>query len=435
MIRRDKYLHKLIVNMNNGFPKVITGMRRSGKSYLLKEIFRKYLVEQNVPEQNILTVELDDDRNIQYRDPIELGKYVREICRGKDRCYVFLDEIQKVYAIVNPNLTEGRHILAGKNDKEIITFVDVVLGLAREKNIDLYITGSNSKMLSSDIITEFRDRAVNIHLSPLSYDEFYNYVGGSRTEALYEYMQYGGMPLAVTKEEAEKKEYLKSLFETTYFRDIIERNSIKKGSSLDELCNIISSSTGELINAEKIANTYKSVKHETIDVATVDKYIRFFADAFIVKEARRYDLKGRTEIGALRKYYFADTGLRNARLNFAFVDEGQLLETVVYNELVYNDFTVNVGTFDTVEKNKDGQSVRKTNEVDFFARRGNKRFYVQVTADISAAETKAREYRPYLALNDQITKVLVINKPINETIDDNGFVLIGINDFLLRYIK
>lgn len=435
MIRRDKYLNKLIENMNNGFPKVITGMRRSGKSYLLKEIFRKYLVEQNVPEQNILTVELDDDRNIQYRDPIELGKYVREICCGKDRCYVFLDEIQKVYAIVNPNLTEGRHILAGKNDKEIITFVDVVLGLAREKNIDLYITGSNSKMLSSDIITEFRDKAVNVHLYPLSYDEFYNYVGGSRTEALYEYMQYGGMPLAVTKEEAEKKEYLKSLFETTYFRDIIERNSIKKGSSLDELCNIISSSTGELINAEKIANTYRSVKHETIDVATVDKYISFFSDAFIVKEARRYDLKGRTEIGALRKYYFADTGLRNARLNFAFVDEGQLLETVVYNELVYNDFTVNVGTFDTVEKNKDGQSVRKTNEVDFFARRGNKQFYVQVTADISAAETKAREYRPYLALNDQITKILVINKPINETIDNNGFVLIGINDFLLRYIK
>ncbi len=435
MIKRDKYLNKLIANMNNGFPKVITGMRRSGKSYLLKEIFRQYLINKDVHEENILTIELDDDRNSQYRDPIELGKYVREKCFGKERCYVFLDEIQKVYAIVNPNLTEGKHILAGKGDMEIITFVDVVLGLAREENIDLYITGSNSKMLSTDIITEFRDKAVNIHLYPLSYDEFYSYVGGSKTEAIYEYMQYGGMPLAVTKNEAEKKEYLKNLFETTYFRDIVERNKIKKGSSLDELCNIISASTGELINAEKIANTYRSVKHETIDVATVDKYIGFFADAFLVKEARRYDLKGRVEIGALRKYYFADTGLRNARLNFAFSDEGQLLETVVYNELLYNDYTVNVGTFDTVEKNKDGQSVRKTNEVDFFARRGNKQFYVQITADISAAETRAREFRPYYALNDQIIKIIVINKPINETVDENGYCIIGINDFLLRYIK
>lgn len=435
MIKRDKYLNKLIANMNNGFPKVITGMRRSGKSYLLKEIFRQYLIDQNVPEKNILTIELDNDRNSQYRDPIELGKYVREKCSGKERCYVFLDEIQKVYAIVNPNLTEGKHILAGKEDIEIITFVDVVLGLAGEENIDLYITGSNSKMLSSDIITEFRDKAVNIHLYPLSYDEFYGYVGGSKTEAIYEYMQYGGMPLAVTKKEAEKKEYLKNLFETTYFRDIVERNKIKKGSSLDELCNIISASTGELINAEKIANTYRSVKHEKIDVATVDKYIGFFADAFLVKEARRYDLKGRAEIGALRKYYFADTGLRNARLNFAFTDEGQLLENVVYNELLYNDYTVNVGTFDTVEKNKEGKSVRKTNEVDFFARRGNKQFYVQVTTDISVAETKAREYRPYYVLNDQVMKIIVINKPINETLDENGFVIIGINDFLLRYIK
>lgn len=435
MIKRDKYLNKLIANMNNGFPKVITGMRRSGKSYLLKEIFRQYLIDQNVPEKNILTIELDNDRNSQYRDPIELGKYVREKCSGKERCYVFLDEIQKVYAIVNPNLTEGKHILAGKEDIEIITFVDVVLGLAGEENIDLYITGSNSKMLSSDIITEFRDKAVNIHLYPLSYDEFYGYVGGSKTEAIYEYMQYGGMPLAVTKKEAEKKEYLKNLFETTYFRDIVERNKIKKGSSLDELCNIISASTGELINAERIANTYRSVKHEKIDVATVDKYIGFFADAFLVKEARRYDLKGRAEIGALRKYYFADTGLRNARLNFAFTDEGQLLENVVYNELLYNDYTVNVGTFDTVEKNKEGKSVRKTNEVDFFARRGNKQFYVQVTTDISVAETKAREYRPYYVLNDQVMKIIVINKPINETLDENGFVIIGINDFLLRYIK
>lgn len=435
MINREKYLNQLIANKDNGFPKVITGIRRCGKSYLLKEIYRNYLLEQGVSEQNILSIELDDDRSIQYRDPIELGRYVREYCKGKEKCYVFLDEIQKVYSIVNHMLTDGKHVLAKKNDVEIIGFVDVVLGLAREKNIDLYITGSNSKMLSSDIITEFRDKAVNINLAPLSYEEFYAYKGGSKTEAIYEYMQYGGMPLAVLKEESEKREYLKGLFETTYFRDIIERNTIKKGSSLDELCNIISSSTGELINAEKIANTYKSVKHETIDAGTIDKYIGFFTDAFLVKEAKRYDIKGRSEIGALRKYYFGDTGLRNARLNFAYTDEGQLLETIVYNELLYNNYSVNVGTFDTVEKNKEGKSVRKTNEIDFYARKENKQFYVQVTADISYAETRTREFRPFFMLNDQITKIIVINKPINETIDENGFVVIGINDFLLRYIK
>ena len=276
---------------------------------------------------------------------------------------------------------------------------------------------------------------VNIHLSPLSFDEFYTYRGGSKTEALYEYMQYGGMPLAVQKSEDDRKEYLKGLFETTYFRDIIERNKLRKSSSLDELCNIISTSTGELLNAEKISNTYVSVKHEKIDKQTVEKYIGYFGDAFLLREARRYDLKGRAEIGALRKYYFTDTGLRNARLNFAFPDEGQILENIVYNELIYQGYTVNVGTFDSIEKNKAGTSVRKTNEVDFFARKGVRQYYIQVTADISDARTKARECRPYFLLNDQVRKIIVVGKPINECLDDSGFTIIGATDFLLRFIK
>ena len=435
MIRRDKYLQQLIQNRNNGFPKIITGIRRCGKSYLLKEIYRQYLTEQGTPEECILIVELDDDRNIRYRDPIYLGEYVRDYCASKEKCTVFLDEIQMVYAIVNPNLTDGKHVLAGKDDVQIITFVDVILGLSRERNIDLYVTGSNSRMLSSDIITEFRDKAVNIHLSPLSFDEFYTYRGGSKTEALYEYMQYGGMPLAVQKSEDDRKEYLKGLFETTYFRDIIERNKLRKSSSLDELCNIISTSTGELLNAEKISNTYVSVKHEKIDKQTVEKYIGYFGDAFLLREARRYDLKGCAEIGALRKYYFTDTGLRNARLNFAFPDEGQILENIVYNELIYQGYTVNVGTFDSIEKNKAGTSVRKTNEVDFFARKGVRQYYIQVTADISDARTKARECRPYFLLNDQVRKIIVVGKPINECLDDSGFTIIGATDFLLRFIK
>lgn len=435
MIKRDKYLKLLIDNKDNGFPKVITGIRRCGKSYLLKEIFKAYLIEQSIPEENILIVELDDDKNIMYRDPISLGEYVRGFCDGKAKCYVFLDEVQKIFSIVNPVLTDGKHVLAKSTDEQVVSFVDVILGLSREKNIDLYVTGSNSKMLSSDIITEFRDKAVNIPLQPLSFEEFVAFKGGSKSDALFEYMQFGGMPLAVVKQETEKKEYLKNLFETTYFKDIIERNKLRKSSSLDELCNVISSLTGQLLNAEKIANTFKTVKKEKLDTLTVEKYIGYFVDSFLLREAKRYDLKGRTEIGALRKYYFLDIGLRNARLNFAFPDEGQMLENIVYNELIYNGYTVNVGTFDTVEKDKDEKSVRKTNEVDFFARRGINQFYIQVSSSIADAKTRARELRPYFLLNDQVRKIIVINQNVSETLDENGFVIIGAVDFLLKFIK
>ncbi len=434
MIKRDKYLNQLVSARNNGFPKVITGIRRCGKSYLLKEIYKEYLLGEGIPKDDILILELDDDRNAKYRDPINLGDYVRSYCSGKKMCYVFLDEIQKVYKLINPNLTKGDHVLAREGDEEVITFVDVVLGLSREKNIDLYVTGSNSRMLSTDIITEFRDKATNIALAPLSFEEYYLYAGGSATEAIYEYMQYGGMPLAVLKGDAERKEYLKGLFETTYFRDIIEHNRLKKSESLDELCNIISTSTGELLNAEKISNTYRTVKKEKIDHQTVEKYVNCFKDAFIIREAKRYDLKGRSEIGALRKYYFADTGLRNARLNFAFPDEGQMLENIVYNELIYRGYTVNVGSFDTIEKDKEGRSIRKTNEVDFFAKKGFRNYYIQVSSDISDPKTRTREVRPYMLLNDEVTKIIVINRPVKENRDENGFTIIGVTDFLLNYI-
>ncbi len=435
MIKRDKYLNQLIKAKNNGFPKVITGIRRCGKSYLLEEIFRSYLLSVGVSSDDIIILELDADKNSEYRDPLELGMHVRDLCKGKDMCYVFIDEIQMVYPLINPNLTKGVHVPAGKKDEHTITFVDVILGLAKEKNIDLYVTGSNSHMLSSDIVTAFRDKATNIRLFPLSFEEFNNYSPKTAIENLYEYMQYGGMPLAVLKDEDDKKSYLTSLFETTYFRDIIERNDLKKSEALDELCDIISQTTGELLNSEKISHTFASVRHEMIGKDTVEKYIGFFVDAFILQEAKRYDLRGRREIGALRKYYFCDTGLRNARLNFAFPDEGQMLENIVYNELIYNGYTVNVGAFDSIGKNKDGKSVRKKYEVDFYAVKGLRAYYIQVTADISNAETRAREVRPYMVLNDQIQKILVVNRPIGETRDENGFTIIGITDFLLKFIK
>ena len=435
MIKREKYLNQLIKARNNGFPKVITGIRRCGKSYLLKEIYKEYLLSDKVSEDHIISIDLDEDKNASYRDPIALGEYVRSICTGKGEYYVFLDEIQKVYSIVNPNFMDGKHVPAKSTDMDIISFVDVVLGLSHEKNIDLYVTGSNSKMLSSDIITEFRDKATNIYLSPLSFDEFYNYVGGYEIEAFYSYMQYGGMPLAVLKEDEEKKEYLKKLFETTYFRDIIERNHLRRGEELDELCNIISASCGELLNSERISNTFLSVRKSKIDKNTVEDYVGCFIDAFLLREARRYDIKGRKEIGALRKYYFTDTGLRNSRLNFAFPDEGQMIENIVYNELCYNGYSVNVGTFDSIEKDKNGKSVRKTNEIDFYANKGIRSYYIQVTADMSDQNTRKRELRPYNLLNDQIQKIIVVNKPIKESRDENGFTIIGVTDFLLRFIK
>jgi len=435
MIERNVYLSKLISSKGNGFPKIITGVRRCGKSYLLKEIFKKHLLGEGVSEDNIIIVELDDLKNVKYRNPIELDKYIRNKCNVNTINYVFIDEVQLVTTIVNPIFTNGEYVIAKEDDKDVISFVEVVLGLSREKYIDLYATGSNSKMLSSDVITEFRDKATNISLYPLSFEEFSNYKNSRSSDTVFEYMRYGGMPLAVLKDINDKKDYLKGLFETTYFKDILEHNKLEKTEALDSLCNIISEGTGQLFNSQKIADTYKSVTKDSIDKDTVKKYIDYFVDAFILREATRYDVKGNNEIGALRKYFFVDNGLRNARLNFAYDDEGQMLENMVYNELLYNGYTVNVGTFEKYEKNKNGESVRKTYEIDFVAQRGIKKYYIQVASDISNAETKARELKPFFALKDSIQKIIVINKPLEESLDLNGFTVIGIADFLLRFIK
>lgn len=436
MIAREKLLNELISSQDNGSPKVITGIRRCGKSYLLSKIYCDYLVNAGIKKGNIIKIDLDDDENRALRNPIKLGQHIRKMTRASsEKHYVILDEIQKVFTIVNPELTDGKIVLANDEDKEVVSFVDVVLGLSRDPNIDLYITGSNSKMLSSDIVTEFRGRATNIHVSPLSFAEYYDYVGGSQTEALYEFMQFGGMPLAVLQSEEKKKKYLSDLFEMTYLKDIIEHNHLRKSESLDELCNIISACTGSLLNAQKIADTYCSVKHEKISKQTVDKYIEYFKDAFILREARRYDLRGRGEIGASRKYYFADTGLRNARLNFAFSDIGQMLETVVHNELIYNGYTVNVGSFRTITKDKTGKSIARENEVDFYAKKGNRLYYIQVADNIDSVSTREREIKPFISLSDQIQKIIVVNRPISETRDAKGLTIIGAVDFLLKYIK
>ena len=433
-IERNRCIAKLDSVRENGFPKVITGIRRCGKSYLLDPLYKNHLIESGVKKNHILSIRLDDIKNAGLRDPIELTNKVLAFARGKGMCYVFLDEIQEVYALVNPSLTGGKRVPAKKGDKETIDFVDVILGLSRESNIDLYVTGSNAEMLSEDIETKFRDKATIIPLSPLSFEEYHRFKGGQADAELYEYMQYGGMPLAILKEGDEKRQYLKDLFELTYFKDIIEHNHLNRGETLDELCNILSESSGQLLNATKIASTYGSVKNERVDEQTVSNYLDYFKNAFLIREARRFDLKGRKEIGALRKYYFCDTGLRNARLNFAFPDEGQMLENIVYNELLYHGFTVNVGTFDSFERNKDGKNVRKTNEIDFFAEKGFRSYYLQICLDFSSEKAREREIRPYHLLRDQAQKIIVLNQPIQETRDANGYTIIGAADFLLRFL-
>lgn len=435
MINRDKYLDQLIKAKDNGFPKVITGVRRCGKSYLLTEIYKNYLLNNGVEKDDILIIELDNDRNSDLLNPLKLGAFVRDWCKGKDNCYVFLDEIQRVFRIINPILTNGKIVIAKEGDENTISFVEVILGLSREPNIDLYVTGSNSKMLSKDVASEFRDKAIEIHMRPLSFYEYFNYVGGSKSDALMEYMMHGGMPLAVLSPKKEKEQYLKKLFDKTYFKDIIEHNKITKTESLDELCKILSSCTGDLLNSERIANTYKSVKHEKIDKETVKKYIDFFKDAMLIDEVERFDLKGRNIIGSTRKYYFSDIGLRNAKENFTFFDEGKVIENIIYNELIYNNFSVTVGAFESFEKNKEGKTIRVNYEVDFYATRGNDAFYFQISADINNLETKNREIKPFTKINDGTRKVLVVNRPIPLMNDERNYIIIGLTDFLLEYIK
>ena len=439
MIQRPKYLNALIRAMGNGFPKVITGIRRCGKSYLLKNVFVSYLRDQGVSDEEILSIDLDDDRNAGLRNPVSLGETVRAWAKEKDRAFVFLDEIQKVNTVRNPAYTGGEIVVLPQKEKnrdDAISFVDVVLGLSRESNIDLYVTGSNSKMLSTDVATEFRDKATTIEMAPLSFEEYAAFRGGSSYENLQDYIVYGGMPLAVLKDdEEEKKTYLKNLFETTYLKDIIERYGIEKTGTLEELANVLSASAGSLVNVQKIAATIGGKKKEKVSAPTIDRWLLALKDAFLVKEARRYDIKGRREIGALRKYYFADVGLRNARLDFAFSDEGQMLENVLYNELIYHGFSVSVGTFDYFGKDAENKTIRKDAEIDFYAKKGTRRLYIQVCADLSSPSTREREIRPFLALDDSVQKVLVLARPAKAALDENGFLVIGAPEFLLRFLR
>ena len=426
MIERKKYLDKLISRKQNGLVKVNTGSRRCGKSYLLFNIYKDYLKSIGVEDECIICLALDDDENIRYRNPLELGKYIRSLTADESKeYYVFLDEIQKVVTIQNP-------YVEGVEDK--ISFVDVVLGLMKRDNIDVYVTGSNSKMLSSDILTEFRGRGDEIRVNPLSFAEFYNAFEGDKRDAWQEYYTYGGLPLVLAKKgHEEKAKYLGTLFDTIYLSDIMDRNSLAHEKNLlDDILNLISSSIGSLTNANKIANTFKSERQISVSHATVSKYLDYLIDSFLIYSASRYDVKGRKYIGSPYKYYFSDVGLRNARLNFRQQEENHIMENIIYNELCIRDFNVDVGIVEYCYKDAEKKSKRAYLEIDFIANKGSKKYYVQSALTVADEEKREQEIRSLKRVADSFKKIVVVKDNIIPWHDDDGILYIGIEQFLLN---
>lgn len=425
MIKRTLYKEKLIRKMNNGLVKVITGIRRCGKSYLLFNIFYDYLKNNGIEDDHIIRLALDDTDNIKYRNPLYLDEYLKSKITGDGKYYIFLDEIQKVKSIKNPYLDD---------ENEKITFVDVLLGLMKRDNVDIYVTGSNSKMLSSDILTEFRGRGDEIRVYPLSYKEFYSAFGGDKTKALYEYMTYGGMPYVLSLAGHEDKSaYLKSLFDKVYLADVLERNKLFNDKSiLEDLLDMISSSIGSLTNPTKLSNAFDTIKHVKVSSKTIGKYLDYFIDAFMINKAQRYDIKGKKYIDSPLKYYFSDIGLRNARLNFRQQEETHIMENVIYNELCIRGFDVDVGIIECTERTENGNTKRCQLEVDFVANKGSQRYYVQSAFAVSDSAKREQETRGFVKIPDSFKKIVVVRDNIIPWHDENGILYVGIEQFLLE---
>ncbi|MCR5089016.1 MAG: ATP-binding protein [Oscillospiraceae bacterium] len=424
-LQRTKYLEKLIRKMNNGRVKIVTGIRRCGKSYLLFELFTKYLREHGVEDEQIIGLALDEMSNARYRNPFELDKYIRERIADKTkRYYILIDEIQFVSVIQNPYVDDPSAKLS---------FIDVVLGLMKLPNADVYVTGSNSKMLSSDVLTQFRDRGDEIRVFPLSYAEFHEAYQGDKHNAWMDYQTYGGMPVVLTlSSHEEKSQYLRDLFTRTYLRDVVERNSIQNDTEiLEDLLNVVASSIGSLTNPAKIANTFDSEKHLKISSATIDKYLGYFTDAFLISRAARYDVKGRKYIRTPSKYYYTDVGLRNARLGFRQQEETQMMENVLYCDLVRRGFDVDVGTVEHNYRREDGKSARAQLEIDFVVNRGSQRYYIQSALTVAEPEKRMQEIQSLIKVPDSFRKIVVTGSRINPWKDENGILYIGIEQFLL----
>ena len=425
IIERRRYLDKLISKKDNGMVKVITGIRRCGKSFLLFNLYHSYLNLIGIADENIIELALDEAANARYRNPLELDAYIRtKVSDKSSRFYVFLDEIQFVKKIQNPYLDAN---------EAKIGFIDVILGLMKLKNVDLYVTGSNSHMLSSDILTEFRGRGDEIHILPLSYKEFHDAFEGEKRYAWREYLTYGGMPyvLYLTSHE-EKSKYLKDLFENVYIKDVLERNRILNDKSiLEDLLNIISSSVGSLTNPTKLSNTFQSVKHVQVNANTISRYLDCFIDAFILSKAFRYDIKGKRYIETPLKYYFSDVGLRNARLNFRQQEENHIMENIIYNELIVRDFDVDVGVVEYNLKDENGKKIRTQLEIDFVANKGNRRYYIQSAFSVDDEAKRIQETNSLNRVEDSFRKIVVVKDEIIPWYDEKGILYIGIEEFLL----
>ncbi len=403
-IIRNLYLEKLINKKENGMIKIVTGIRRSGKSYLLDPIFKEYLLNSGVEESHIIKLDLEERKNKKYLNPDILDEYIRSLIVDNQMYYVILDEIQKV------------------DD-----FESVLNGFLHIDNIDVYVTGSNSKFLSSDIITEFRGRGDEVRVYPLSYKEFYSAYDGSKNDSWNEYLTYGGMPYILTKKtDEEKSSYLNSLFETAYLKDIIERHNIVRADVLGSIVNILSSSVGSLTNPTKLANTFSANSIKDVNVQTVTSYIDYLLDAFLINKVERYDIKGKKYISTPSKYYFTDIGLRNARINFRQLEENHLMENIIYNELLVRGYNVDVGIVEIREKNK-----RKQLEIDFVCNQSYKKYYIQCTLHLDEREKTIQEERPLLNVGDEFKKIIVVKDDIKHWFTEEGILVIGIQEFLL----
>ena len=422
IIQRDSYLQKLIDRQQNGLVKVVCGLRRSGKSFLLFTLFVDYLKSQGVDDSHIITLALDEDVNEQYRDPDALSAYIRsKITNKKEMFYVMLDEIQ--FAITTEEI---------RNHDKPIKLYGVLNGLLHMGNVDVYVTGSNSKMLAKDVMTEFRGRGDSIEMHPLSFSEFYSHVGGDRSVAFDDYARYGGMPLVLSqKDDMAKAEYLSSLFEELFFKDIMERYEIRLPNVVSELTDALCSSVGSLTNVSKIVKTLASTRKLSVDEGTIAAYLEYLTESYLFKESRRYDVRGKKYFEYPLKYYCADLGLRNARLNFRQLEESHILENIIYNELVARGFKVDVGVVPIYEKNEKGVSVEKRTEIDFVINKGMKRYYIQSTLYMDDSEKANQELRPLLGVKDMFRKVVITKTTAKPWIDDMGVLRLGIYDFLL----
>ena len=426
LIQRQQYLEKLIKKQNNGRVKIITGLRRCGKSFLLFELYANYLREQGVEEDQLITLALDELPNARYRNPMELDKFVRERIRDpKKQYYVMIDEIQFVSEIQNPYVDDPKAKLG---------FIDVVLGLMKIRNADIYVTGSNSQMLSSDILTQFRDRGDEIRVNPLSFAEFFQVYDGDKRHAWRDYCTYGGMPLVLSMDSHEEKsKYLRDLFEKTYLRDIVERHTILNQTDvLDDLLDILASSIGSLTNPNKLSNTFASEKQLRISPDTIDRYLSYFMDAFLLQRAERYDVKGKKYIKTPLKYYFSDVGLRNARLGFRQQEETHIMENVLFNDLLRRGFDVDVGVVEINTTEPGGKKVRKQLEVDFVVNRGTQRYYIQSALTVADPEKKRQETESLKRIPDSFKKIVVVRDDIIPWHDEDGFLYIGVEQFLLE---